>query len=380
MYKMLTYLSNPYLVSYVQRKFGIVYIKKTKCQKDDESSQTKSNNIHTVDLMDNEKCFYTINNYVIFYFFLFITHVGNEVFYILFLPILSWNFDDITMYLTCISWSISMYLGQVTKDLIKIPRPLTPPVIKLEVKYLREYGFPSTHAMGSFSISFTLLYLLFTQSEISYLNCFLFTSTALIVCFCVCLSRIYLGMHSFLDIVGGLAYSFIISLFYLTFFSNYLLFFLKEKFLNGLLLIVVFILLCFLYPCKKGKSSARADTFLIMGCAVGLTLGVSLKFTLNLENVGKIRNFNQNLFQLYLMRSIAGTINILIGRVLSKQTIYLFVKLKYKYVQNVKNDEIKEFINQNFNLEMFSYLFCYTVVSFSAIFTSFILFEYLELY
>lgn len=373
---MLTYLSNPYLVSYVQRKFGIVYIKKTKCQKDDESSQTKSNNIHTVDLMDNEKCFYTINNYVIFYFFLFITHVGNEVFYILFLPILSWNFDDITMYLTCISWSISMYLGQVTKDLIKIPRPLTPPVIKLEVKYLREYGFPSTHAMGSFSISFTLLYLLFTQSEISYLNCFLFTSTALIVCFCVCLSRIYLGMHSFLDIVGGLAYSFIISLFYLTFFSNNLLFFLKEKFLNGLLLIVVFILLCFLYPCKKGKSSARADTFLIMGCAVGLTLGVSLKFTLNLENVGKIRNFNQNLFQLYLMRSIAGTINILIGRVLSKQTIYLFVK----YVQNVKNDEIKEFINQNFNLEMFSYLFCYTVVSFSAIFTSFILFEYLELY
>ena len=49
------------------------------------------------------------------------------------------------------------YIGQATKDILKIPRPLTPPVVKLEEKYLLEYGFPSTHAMAAMSISYSML-------------------------------------------------------------------------------------------------------------------------------------------------------------------------------------------------------------------------------
>jgi len=50
-----------------------------------------------------------------------------------------------------------MYVGQVLKDLLKLPRPLSPPVVKLEGRLNAEYGLPSTHAMAATAISFTLL-------------------------------------------------------------------------------------------------------------------------------------------------------------------------------------------------------------------------------
>lgn len=50
-----------------------------------------------------------------------------------------------------------MYVGQVMKDLLKLPRPPSPPVVKLETRVDAEYGLPSTHAMAATAISFTLL-------------------------------------------------------------------------------------------------------------------------------------------------------------------------------------------------------------------------------
>lgn len=48
-----------------------------------------------------------------------------------------------------------MYVGQVMKDMLKLPRPSSPPVVKLEQRI--EFGMPSTHAMAATAIAFTLL-------------------------------------------------------------------------------------------------------------------------------------------------------------------------------------------------------------------------------
>lgn len=50
---------------------------------------------------------------------------------------------------------IVMYIGQVSKDILKWPRPLSPPVVKLETRTDAEYGMPSTHAMAATAISFS---------------------------------------------------------------------------------------------------------------------------------------------------------------------------------------------------------------------------------
>lgn len=52
---------------------------------------------------------------------------------------------------------VVMYIGQVMKDILKLPRPSSPPVVKLETRVDAEYGMPSTHAMAATAISFTLL-------------------------------------------------------------------------------------------------------------------------------------------------------------------------------------------------------------------------------
>lgn len=72
-----------------------------------------------------------------------------------------------------------MYIGQLMKDLLKLPRPPSPPVVKLETRVDVEYGLPSTHAMAATAISFTIL--LSAQSRFQ-VSCTLFNTCVLHRC------------------------------------------------------------------------------------------------------------------------------------------------------------------------------------------------------
>lgn len=82
----------------------------------------------------------------------------------------AWGLPVLTDSLSCPQ--IVMYIGQVSKDILKWPRPLSPPVVKLEMRTNAEYGMPSTHAMAATAISFsffiatTNLYKVGVQKEI----------------------------------------------------------------------------------------------------------------------------------------------------------------------------------------------------------------------
>ena len=52
-----------------------------------------------------------------------------------------------------------LILGQALKDLLKVPRPQCPPVVRLDNKWVLEYGLPSTHAMVAMSVPFSILIL-----------------------------------------------------------------------------------------------------------------------------------------------------------------------------------------------------------------------------
>ena len=58
-----------------------------------------------------------------------------------------WNVDGAIARKVGFLWGIYMTVGQATKDLLCMPRPASPPVVKLEERYVAEFGFPSTHAM-----------------------------------------------------------------------------------------------------------------------------------------------------------------------------------------------------------------------------------------
>jgi hypothetical protein len=89
----------------------------------------------------------TIHSQFWYYLFCLGAAMGNEVFYCLFFPFWFWNVDGAIARKVGFLWGIFMYVGQATKDLLCMPRPASPPVVKLEERYRAEYGFPSTHAM-----------------------------------------------------------------------------------------------------------------------------------------------------------------------------------------------------------------------------------------
>lgn len=91
-------------------------------------------------------------------------------------------------------------LGQSLKDIICWPRPGYP-VVQLQNKWSLEYGMPSTHAMVGVSIPFSVF--IYTISRYQYNN-EIGLVIAAVWCTTICISRLYLGMHSVLDVFAGL--------------------------------------------------------------------------------------------------------------------------------------------------------------------------------
>ena len=110
---------------------------------------------------------FQIHNTFLYYLFNVGANLGNEAFYILFFPTLFWNVDGWVARRMIVFWCLYMYIGQATKDLLKIPRPPSPPVVRIEKRYALEYGMPSTHAMTGLGMPFTILYLVYGRYEVS---------------------------------------------------------------------------------------------------------------------------------------------------------------------------------------------------------------------
>ena len=393
MNSLIEYLNDPEKVAAVQKCFGIELASETliNAKRDDERYDPKwatsilpdhENACYTGRKKSDERYRYFVRSRFFYYFFQFITRMGNEIFYILFLPIMTWNYDDRMLSFITITWALVMYVGQATKDIIKMPRPHTPPVVKIEEQYLLEYGFPSTHAMAAMTISFTMMHQIFTHSPSMELEHRL---TIFAICFTigslVCLSRLYLGMHSLLDLSAGLLYSLALSAL-MTSRAKWLVDSLCSSLPFGVLVYLFFLLACVVYPSRKRWSSARADTFLIQGVGAGIGLGMALKNHLGLHGIGKISELtyltDNVTLSLLVSRALVGTIGVLIARYASKKIVYSLTRLVYRLPKSSDND-LKEFIKQKFFLELFYYFFTYSNVSFTVIFMSFVALDYFNL-
>lgn len=119
------------------------------------------------DVDENE---YEIRNNFLYYLFNFGANLGNEIFYITFFPFCLWNIDSLLARKVCIMWYFVMYIGQATKDIVKWPRPRSPPAVKLEERYALEYGMPSTHAMVGTVIPLGMTLLSQGRYEASIIN------------------------------------------------------------------------------------------------------------------------------------------------------------------------------------------------------------------
>nr|POE72315.1 dihydrosphingosine 1-phosphate phosphatase [Quercus suber] len=149
-------------------------------------------------------------------YFAISANLGTHTFFMTALPMCFWcGYPDLGRALVQML-ALGVYLSGAVKDLVCLPRPLSPPLqrITMSGSAALEYGFPSTHTTNAVSVAVFVLYQLYASRDT-----FSDTSYALLSLLCYCyatsitIGRMYCGMHGFFDvIVGGVLGAFIAGL------------------------------------------------------------------------------------------------------------------------------------------------------------------------
>ncbi|KAF5473394.1 hypothetical protein F2P56_010006 [Juglans regia] len=148
--------------------------------------------------------------------------VVSVPFYTAFLPLLFWSGHGRLARQMTLLMAFCDYLGNCVKDVVSAPRPSSPPVRRItatkdEEDNAMEYGLPSSHTLNTVCLSGYLLHYLlsYPQYEDASIKCFGLALVCLVVGL-IGLGRIYLGMHSLVDVIAGLTIGLMILAFWLT--------------------------------------------------------------------------------------------------------------------------------------------------------------------
>ncbi|XP_042343210.1 sphingosine-1-phosphate phosphatase 2 [Plectropomus leopardus] len=231
--------------------------------------QDKNSNYQYKDNGGCSRPHYEVRNWLLYFLFLISAGLGHEIFYITCLPCIHWSLDPFLCRRLINMWTLVMYIGQVMKDVLKLPRPLSPPVVKLETRVDAEYGLPSTHAMAATAISFTVLLSASSRIQFQFEVGLLI---ALTVSSLVCLSRLYTGMHSVLDVICGALISAVILFLTYPFWETFDHFQLTSR-ISPFVALSLPLFLSYTYPELDHYSTTRGDTTTILGVGAGCSVG-----------------------------------------------------------------------------------------------------------
>nr|XP_060610276.1 sphingosine-1-phosphate phosphatase 1 [Anolis sagrei ordinatus] len=309
---------------------------------------------------------FSIHSPLLYYLFSLGTELGNELFYILFFPFCIWNLDAWLGRRLIIIWVWVMYVGQCTKDVIHWPRPASPPVVKLEIFYNSEYSMPSTHAMSGTAIPLALL--LFSYGRWQYPMMYGLI-LAISWCSLVCCSRIYMGMHSILDVIAGFFYAILILVVFLPAVDLVDSFNLTCKY-APLIIISLHLALGIFSFTLDTWSTSRGDTAQILGCGAGVACGSHVNYLLGLmpdpstEMLPIVTpSFTVTILGKAMLRLLIGVVLLLLTKTAMKKiTIPLACK-----IFRISNGDIQQ-ARQRMEVELPYRYITYGMVGFSLIF------------
>ena len=127
-------------------------------------------------------------------FFKYVTLLGDEEFYLLFLPLVLWCIDKRVGIKLAFLSLLSTYANTFLKDVFAIPRPCDPRI--RQMVDFEGYSFPSQHAQGTTALWGYLA---------SQYRSLAMGVLAVVIPILVSLSRLYLGVHYPQDVIGGMA-------------------------------------------------------------------------------------------------------------------------------------------------------------------------------
>lgn len=229
--------------------------------------------------------FEKIRNPILDFFFSTITYLGDELALMLIAIILFWCVNKRSGYYMLVSGFFGIIVNQVMKLACKVPRPWVKDPSFTIVESAREaatgYSFPSGHTQNAVTVFGSLL--LIGKKK-------WFKITCAVIATLVGVSRMYLGVHTFWDVIAAAGCAIVILLLLEDLFKT------EEAFHKWMPYLSVALMLgsigFFLYACvftpdsiDANVISARKNSMTLLGCSAGLLLVYPLdRFVIKFEN------------------------------------------------------------------------------------------------
>ncbi|KAI9636684.1 sphingosine-1-phosphate phosphatase [Dioszegia hungarica] len=130
---------------------------------------------------------------------------GTHTFFNAFLPLFFWYGDPAKGRGLLNAVGLGIYMSSFAKDLVCTPRPYSPPVVRLAMStHAHEYGFPSSHSTNTLTIALFLgQWVWEVRSAIGPIATSIASLILMVYMVSVVGGRVYTGMHSIADVVGG---------------------------------------------------------------------------------------------------------------------------------------------------------------------------------
>ncbi|KAJ0027399.1 hypothetical protein Pint_36345 [Pistacia integerrima] len=217
-------------------------------------------------------------------FFSGLSCVVSVPFYTAFLPFLFWSGHGKLARQMTLLMAFCDYLGNAVKDVVSAPRPTSPPVRRItatkdEKENAMEYGLPSSHTLNTVCLSGYLVHYILSYYQLD--NGFIKFAAVAFVCLLVGLigiGRIYLGMHSLIDIIGGLAMGLLILSFWLKVHEYIDNFIVSGQNVTSFWAALSFLLL-FAYPTPEFPTPSFEFHTAFNGVALGIVAGVQQTYS-----------------------------------------------------------------------------------------------------
>ncbi|XKL67351.1 hypothetical protein PGB90_002842 [Kerria lacca] len=423
MQKCIKFLEDPNKVAAIQKFFGVSYNKKVSPKLSSDSERQNEENttmlrkisttVNTAEISNkvdrdelgthetlssetynniesgntsnrnNETCKnYTVKNKFWYFLFYFGTYLGDVVGYAVVIPFWFWNIDGVICRKFVLVWTVVMYIGQVLKEIVCRERPACPPAIRLQKKWSEEYGMPSTHAMVGVAFPSCIIYYSARRYKFSYYYGII---AAIIWCTLISFSRLYLGMHSILDVFVGFLLSSLLLVPFLPLMDIIGNAIVQYSWLP-VVMIVLSIILVIIYPKPQGPliTSTRGDTTTILATCAGIQIGCWLNYQLHIvQQSTQMPPYDIKLPEWWsvgtgIVRTILGLVcivfSLLLFELMVKATNWILIRSKISTKEDVNNTKGGIVISDVF----FKYL-TFFVTSFHVVYSIPALFKYLNI-
>lgn len=262
--------------------------------------------------------FEKIRNPVFDFFFSAITYLGDEIALMLIAIVLFWCVNKRSGYYMLVSGFFGIIVNQILKLACKIPRPKTIDpnftIVESAEAAAQGYSFPSGHTQNAVTV-FGSIFLIAKKTWIKI--------TAVVIAALVGVSRMYLGVHTFWDVIAAAGCAIIILLILEELFKDDNVFHKAMPYLCAALTlgsIIFFLYACVFTPesTEPNVISAKKNALTLLGCSLGLLLVYPLdRFVIKFETksswYGNVIKVVGGFAIVMLLRALKGPLSSFMG-------------------------------------------------------------------